>query len=235
MSGARRRLGRHGAHVEVERQRVRREGRGACGVAVHPPHVVAAAEHLVLDEPDRSARGVADDDLLPLDDHHPVDDAGGVGGLAPAPAQRLDLQQLHPVGELDEAARPGEELGPEVCGDPEGVHVDAELVDEAGQLLDLLGGVELRLVTDEVVHPDTLGEPFDDGVPEVEVVGDLDRRGRQAQPRGEHRLPHAVELGEDQPLPSAGGVVVVHLQGKGRLAAVHRSGEEHQFSHEATP
>jgi hypothetical protein len=82
-----------------------------------------------------------------------------VGGLAPAPAQRLDLQQLHPVGELDEPARPGEELGPEVGGDPEGVHVDAELVDEPGQLLDLHGGVELRLVTDEVVHPDALGEP----------------------------------------------------------------------------
>jgi hypothetical protein len=72
--------------------------------AVHPPHVVAAAEDLVLDEAGRGRGGVADDDLLPLDDHDPVDDAGVVGGLAAAPAQCLDLEQLHPVGELDEPA-----------------------------------------------------------------------------------------------------------------------------------
>ena len=131
--------------------------------------------------------------------------------------------------------RAGEELGAEVGGDAEGVHVDVELVDDPGQLLDLPRGVELRLVTDEVVDAGPGGEPLDHLVPEVEVVVDLDGRGRQAQPRGQHRLAHPVELGEDQALPAADGVVVVHLEGKGRLAAVHRSREEDQIRHEGTP
>ena len=98
---------------------------------------------------------------------------------------------------------PGEELGAEVGGDAEGVHVDVELVDDPGELLDLHRGVELRLVTDEVVDPGPGREPLDDLVPEVEVVADLDGRRRQAQPRGQHRLAHPVELGEDQALTAA--------------------------------
>ena len=100
-----------------------------------------------------AAGRVPDDDLLALDDHDAVDDAGVVGGLAAAPAQRLDLEQLHPVGELDEPPRAGEELGAEVGGDAEGVDVDVELVDDPGELLDLGRRVELRLVADEVVDP----------------------------------------------------------------------------------
>ena len=73
--------------------------------------------------------------------------------LAAAPAQRLDLEQLHPVGELDQPPATREQLGAEVGGDAEGVHVDVELVDDPGELLDLVGRVELRLVTDEVVDP----------------------------------------------------------------------------------
>ena len=106
-------------------------------MAVHPAHVVPSAEHLVLDHPLLRAVGVADDDLLALDDHDPVDDAGVVGRLPAAPAQRLDLEDLDPVGELDEPLRAGEELGAEVGGDAEGVDVDVELVDEPGELLDL--------------------------------------------------------------------------------------------------
>jgi hypothetical protein len=119
---------------------------------------VAAAEHLVLDEPGSGTIGVADDHLLALDDHGAVDDAGVVGGPAAAPAQGLDLQHLHPVGEFDEPARPGEELRAEVGGDAEGEDVDVELVDHPGQLLDLLRRIELRLVADDEVHAPAAGQ-----------------------------------------------------------------------------
>ena len=130
---------------------------------------------------------------------------------------------------------PGEQLGAEVGGDPERGDVDPELVDDPGELLDLARGVELRLVADDVVDPRTGGEAVDDVVPEVERVVDLDGRGHEAEARGEHRLTRAVELGEDQPLPVAGALVVVDLQGKGRLAAVHRSREEDQIRHGRQP
>ena len=80
-------------------------------------------------------------------------------------------------------------------------------------------------------HAGTGREPLDDLIPEVEVVADLDGRGRQPEAGGQDRLPHPVELGEDQALTAADGVVVVHLEGKGRLATVHRSREEDQFRH----
>ena len=71
----------------------------------------------------------------------------------------------------------------------------------------------------------------DDGVPEVQVVGDLDRQRLEPEPAGQDRLAGPVELGEDQPAPAALAVVVLHLQRQRRLAAVHRSGEEHELSH----
>ena len=40
-------------------------------------------------------------------------------------------EHLHPVGELDEPLAAREELGAEVRGDPEGMDVDVELIDNA--------------------------------------------------------------------------------------------------------
>ena len=45
-------------------------------------------------------------------------------GACSAPAQRLHLQHLHPVGELNEALRSREESGPKVCEDSEGIDID---------------------------------------------------------------------------------------------------------------
>ena len=143
---------------------------------------MAATEHLVLHEAVVRRGGVPDHHLLALDDHDAVDDARVVGGPAAAPAQRLHLEHLHPVGQLDEAAGTREQLGAEVRGDAERGDVDAHLVDHPRELLDLPGRVELRLVADEVVDPAPRGQAAGDGVPEVEVVVDLDRVGRQAQP-----------------------------------------------------
>ena len=123
----------------------------------HPAPVVLAAQHLVGDDQlvvlARRLVDVTDDDDLALDDHHAVLGAGVVGGPLAAPAQRLDLEHVHPVGQLDEAGAAGEQLAAEVGEDPEREHVDLELVDDLGQLVDLVAGVELRLVADQVVDP----------------------------------------------------------------------------------
>ena len=145
----------------------------------HPAHVVPAAEHLVADAV--AGVGVADHDLLALDDHHPVDGPGVVGGPGAAPAERLDLQHLDPVGQLDQPLRAREQPGPEVGGDAEREHVDAELVDHPGQLLGVHRRVELHLVADQVVDPAAAHPLVGHDVPEVQLVGDLDRRRGQAR------------------------------------------------------
>ena len=183
-SGAR----RHGADVEVERQRVGRRARppgrrgcssGACsadGTAPRTPRAPVLAAAVSPTTTCSPSTTMAPSTMRAL-----------WRGLAPAPAQRLDLEHLHPVGELDEPPAAGEELGAEVGGDAEGVDVDAQLVDDAGELLDLRRRVELRLVADEVVDPRAGGEPLDDLVPEVEVVADLD--GAASTGPGARRAP----------------------------------------------
>ena len=125
----------------------------------------------------RRALDVADHDHVALGDHLAVLGAGVVGGPLAAPAQRLDLEHVHPVGELDQPRGAGEHRGPEVGEDAEREHVHLELVDDAGQLLDLRGRVELGLVADQVVDPAALRERVDDVLPEVE------RRRRPRWPR----------------------------------------------------
>ncbi|GMA85311.1 hypothetical protein GCM10025868_05610 [Angustibacter aerolatus] len=105
----------------------------------------------------------------------------------------------------------------------------------AASLVDLLGRVELGLVADQVVDALAGGAVGDHGVPEVEAVVHLERGRREAEARRQHRLAGAVVPGEHQPGASGGAVVVVHLQGEGRLAAVHRAAEEHQLGHVTTP
>jgi len=79
-----------------------------------------------------------------------------VRGALAAPAQGLDLEHVHPVGKLDQAPAPGEQPGAEVAEDAEGEDVDLELVDDPGQLVDLMGRIELGLVADQVVDPAAL-------------------------------------------------------------------------------
>ena len=135
------------------------------------------------------------------------------------------------VGQLDEALRSREEPGAEVGEDAEGEHVDAELVDHAGELVDLVGGVELGLVADEVVAATAGLEHVDDVLPEVGLLGDLDRRHGESEAARERLLARAVQGGEDHAGAAAGRVVVVGLEGERGLAAVHRPGEEHELGH----
>jgi tRNA A-37 threonylcarbamoyl transferase component Bud32 len=210
-----------------DRQHVRGQGGRARRGAGHPAPVGAPAEHLVADL--RRGRDVPDDHLRALHHHHPADGAGVVGGAGTAPAQRLDLEGLHPVGEFDEPLRGREEPGAEVGGDAEGVDVQVEFVHRAGQLVDLLRREELRLVHHREVHPAAAAyQPHQVGV-QVHPVADLHRVGDQAEPGGQLALAGPVVLGEDHRLEAAGGAVVHDLQGERALAAVHRAGEEDQF------
>jgi hypothetical protein len=199
--------------------------------------VVLPAEHLVGDVHVRvvvvGLLDVADHDDVALDDHHAVLGTGVVGGALAAPAQRLDLQDVHPVGELDETRGAGEHQRAEVGEDPEGEDVDLQLVDDLGQGVDLFGGVELRLVADEVVDPAALGQVVDDVAPEVELAVDLDRVVGQAQATREAAGAGTVAGDEDLPHTAAGGVVVVGLERQRALAGVHGAGEELELSHGA--
>ena len=172
--------------------------------------VQAAPEHVTLLD-------VADDDHLALDDHRAVLGAGVVGGALAAPAQRLDLEVVQPVRELDQPGAADEELAAEVREDPEREDVDLQLVDDLRELVDLRAGVELGLVADQVVDPRTVRQLVDDVAPEVEVLVHLERVVLQPEPRGDHRLAGAVVGGEDPAHPASGGVVVVRLQGERAL------------------
>jgi hypothetical protein len=143
----------------------------------------------------------------------------------------LDLEHLGAVGELDQAGRAGEESGAEVGEDAEAEDVDLQLVDDLGELVDLGGRVELRLVTDQVVDPGALGEGLDREPPEVEDLVYLLRVGAEAQAGGDDRDAGPVVRGEEPADPAAGGVVVVGLEGQGRLPRVHRPGAEGQLGH----
>jgi hypothetical protein len=143
----------------------------------------------------------------------------------------LHLQHLRAVGELDQSRGAREQPGAEVGQDAEAEHVDAQLVDDLGEVLDLRGGVELGLVADQVVDLGSTGQLVDDVRPEAEVVVDVDGRVRQAEPAGQHRGARAVVADEDDAGTAAGGVVVIGLQRQGRLAGIHRARPERQCRH----
>jgi hypothetical protein len=189
----------------------------------HPAPVVLTAEHLVTHVRRRCVRllDVTDDDDLALGDHLPVLGPCVVRGALAAPAQRLDLQGVHPVGELDQPCRAREQAGTEIGEDAEREDVDLQLVGDPGQLLDLHRGVELHLVADQVVDTGAVCERVHDVVPEVELLRDLDGVEGKPEAAGQGRGAGAVVTGEDASHPSAGRVVVVHLQRERRLAAVH--------------
>ena len=196
-----------------------------------PSRVVAPAEQLVADDVAEDLHRsrlerVADDDGLALVDDEVVDDAGVVGGAGAAPAARLDLERHPLVGDLEHALRALEQSAAEVGDQTEGVDVDLHVVDDAGELIALVGCVELDLVADDVVQRPVLdGEGVD-----VEVGFDLDRRSSDAEPAGDlHAV--AVEPGEQQSVEMARGEVVVDLERQGALAGAHRAEAEPQCRH----
>ena len=105
-----------------------------------------------------------------------------MGAPAPAPAQGSYLQHLDAIGKLDEARGSREEACAEVGRDAECIDIDAELVDDVSELLDLLGCVELSLVADEVVEAPARRQVVDDDAPEVERRLHLDRGRAQSEP-----------------------------------------------------
>ncbi len=188
-----------------------------------------AAEDLVADVV--GLVDVADDDLGAFDHHLTAYGAGVVRGAGAAPAQRLDLQHLDPVGQFHQPLGAREQLGAEVGRDAEGVHVQAQVVHHARELVDLLRREELRLVGDHVVRAAAVREVVDEVGVEVLAVLDLHGVGDQAQPRRQLALARAVVPREDHARQAARRAVVLDLESQGRLPAVHRSGEEHQLGH----
>ena len=139
------------------------------------------------------------------------------------------------VGQLEQPLRGREQHRAEVAGQAEREHVHVVAVDQLGQLLDLLDGVEARLVADQVVDTDAVGHWRAPARPgpgrrstSIGVVG-------QPDAGGDLRAQRAVDAGQHQPAPALPGVVVVHLQRHRRLAAVHRPPEELQRSAVAQP
>ena len=99
---------------------------------------------------------VTDHDHLALGDHLAVDGAGVVGGPLAAPAQRLDLEHVHPVGELDEPARALEQLVRKSVRMPK---ANTSICSSSTILASWsiwVRGVELGLVADQVVDPGTV-------------------------------------------------------------------------------
>ncbi|KPC59630.1 hypothetical protein ADL29_33860 [Streptomyces chattanoogensis] len=118
-------------------------------------HLGLGARHIVTGITDH----IADDDPRTLHDHPAVDGTGIVRGPGTAPAQRIDLQHLYPVGEFHRPLRAREELAADVGGAAGREDIEAEVVHDAGELVDPFGGEELRLVGDDVVDPAAGGEP----------------------------------------------------------------------------
>src|SRR5690606_6180332 len=123
--------------------------------------------------------------------------------------------------QLHEPLRAGEQAGAEVGGDAEGVDVDVQVVHHAGELVDLLGGEELRLVGDHVVRASALQEVVDQVGVEVGALPDLHRVRDEAEAGGQLALAGPVVAGEDDTRQAAGRSVVLDLQSQRRLPAVH--------------
>ena len=142
---------------------------------------MAPAQHLVLHDANLVGCDVSHHDLRTFENHRTIHDPRVGRRTAATPAQRFHLERLDAVGQLDHPLRPGEELGPEVGSDTEGVDIDIHLVHQPGELFDLCRRIELGLVADQVVHPLAAGGPAHDDVPEVEAVQHLKGGGGQTK------------------------------------------------------
>ena len=76
---------------------------------------------------------ITDHDHLTFGHHLAILGAGIVGGPLPTPTQRLYLEHIHPIGQLHQALRPGEELGAEVGEYAKGEDIDLKVVDDFGK------------------------------------------------------------------------------------------------------
>ena len=197
--------------------------------------MVATAQHLVPDLLAGFLAGIADDDLFALSGHDACDHACVQLTLAAAPAQHLDLKPGHLVGELEQPPRGRKQLRPEVGGEAEREDVHVVYIDKVGHLLHLGEGVEARFVTDQVVQPLSRGPPLPHKRHQVQVVGHFNCLVRQSDSGGDPRALRAVVACQDDTAPTPPGMVVVHLQREGRLAAVHGAVEELQLGAVAEP
>jgi hypothetical protein len=112
---------------------------------------MSAAEHFISYF--LAGTNVAHDYLLTLGHHFPSDGARIMCSPRATPTERLNLQGIDSVGELDQTTRTRKKLGSKVGEDSKGVYIDSESIHNSRQLFDLLWLIELRLITDDVINP----------------------------------------------------------------------------------
>ena len=128
---------------------------------------------------------------------------------------------------------PGKSRRPEVGGDPEGEDVDAHLVDQPGQLLDLLGRCRTaprRRSGSRPAPPDGRPSRRPSSQRSRSSVTSIASAG-QAEPAGQDRVPARSSLVKISPRRPRAAWLWSHLQGERGLAAVHRAAEEDQLGH----
>ena len=129
----------------------------------------------------------AEEDLPALGDDAAIAvDAGVDRRLAAAGAHGLDLRDG--IGQLHEPPRAGEEVREKIRPQAEAQHRDVLLVNDAAQLVNLLGGEKLRLVRDDDIGVARTGKRGDDVLVRM---NDL-RLALQADARADDVRPVAV-------------------------------------------
>ena len=120
-----------------------------------PCSVVLAAQNLVGHHVGPAGPRVTHEYLTAFYDHLTVDRSSVVNGLRPAPAQCFDLQNVKPVGQFHQSCGSGKEQCSKIRHDSKCVHIDMQLIHDFRKLFNLLNGIELSLITNQVVDSDT--------------------------------------------------------------------------------
>ena len=164
----------------------------------HSATMMVTAEDLVGNARISGLTRITHNHLLTITDDDPIDRSCLMSPTPAAPAQGGHLEDLDPVRELDQACGSREQSRAEVRGDAECVDIDAELVDNVRQLLDVLDSVELRFVADEVVQAPPGGQMLDNDPAQIEIGMDLDGLGTQSEPARQDGRAGPVHPSEDE-------------------------------------
>lgn len=113
-------------------------------------------------------------------------------------AQDLDVDGQGLVRQLHQALGTGQQLRAEVGGRPEAVDVEVPVIDELGQLVDVLGFEEACLVDDQLVEGPAGRPLITHECADVRIGGDPARRMRQSDPSRDLRAAGAVVANEQQ-------------------------------------
>lgn len=95
---------------------------------------------------------VTNDNCLAFEDDFVVHQSRIVGGPRTTPATSLNLHFGALVGDFEHAAGSVKEQSAKVGDQAEGIYIDTEVINDRRQLVALLGGIELHLITHQEVE-----------------------------------------------------------------------------------